>query len=232
MRRLKLLIADDHALMIEAVALAVKDEPDLEVVGSAESGSQVLPLVERTKPDVVLLDLRMPGMDGLTCIKLLQERHPKVRIAVLSGMDSDEAVHAALALGANAFISKNVEPPDLVEAIRQAANGVLPEPVGRASKRVNAAAESTGLTERELAVLRALGEGRSNKEIAKSLWLAEQTVKFHLTNIYRKLNVSSRTEAVHWAYAHGLIEAPLAGAESNESGGARRRRPASPDRVA
>jgi DNA-binding NarL/FixJ family response regulator len=232
MRRLKLLIADDHALMIEAVALAVKDEPDLEVVGSAESGSQVLPLVERTKPDVVLLDLRMPGMDGLTCIKLLQERHPKVRIAVLSGMDSDEAVHAALALGANAFISKNVEPPDLVEAIRQAANGVLPEPVGRATKRVNAAAESTGLTERELAVLRALGEGRSNKEIAKSLWLAEQTVKFHLTNIYRKLNVSSRTEAVHWAYAHGLIEAPLAGAESNESGGARRRRPASPDRVA
>ncbi|HEY6606739.1 MAG TPA: response regulator transcription factor [Gaiellaceae bacterium] len=232
MRRLKLLIADDHALMIEAVALAVKDEPDLEVVGSAESGSQVLPLVERTKPDVVLLDLRMPGMDGLTCIKLLQERHPKVRIAVLSGMDSDEAVHAALALGANAFISKNVEPPDLVEAIRQAANGVLPEPVGRASKRVNAAAESTGLTERELAVLRALGEGRSNKEIAKSLWLAEQTVKFHLTNIYRKLNVSSRTEAVHWAYAHGLIEAPLAGAESNASGGARRRRPASPDRVA
>ena len=232
MRRLKLLIADDHALMIEAVALAVKDEPDLEVVGSAESGSQVLPLVERTKPDVVLLDLRMPGMDGLTCIKLLRERHPKVRIAVLSGMDSDEAVHAALALGANAFISKNVEPPDLVEAIRQAADGEVPEPVGRATKRINAAAESTGLTERELAVLRALGEGRSNKEIAKSLWLAEQTVKFHLTNIYRKLDVSSRTEAVHWAYAHGLIEAPLAGAESNESGGARRRRPASPDRVA
>jgi DNA-binding NarL/FixJ family response regulator len=181
MRRLKLLIADDHALMIEAVALAVKDEPDLEVVGSAESGSQVLPLVERTKPDVVLLDLRMPGMDGLTCIKLLRERHPKVRIAVLSGMDSDEAVHAALALGANAFISKNVEPPDLVTAIRQAADGEVPEPVGRATKRINAAAESTGLTERELSVLRALGEGRSNKEIAKSLWLAEQTVKFHLT---------------------------------------------------
>jgi DNA-binding NarL/FixJ family response regulator len=232
MRRLKLLIADDHALMIEAVALAVKDEPDLEVVGSAESGSQVLPLVERTKPDVVLLDLRMPGMDGLTCIKLLRERHPKVRIAVLSGMDSDEAVHAALALGANAFISKNVEPPDLVTAIRQAADGEVPEPVGRATKRINAAAESTGLTERELSVLRALGEGRSNKEIAKSLWLAEQTVKFHLTNIYRKLDVSSRTEAVHWAYAHGLIEAPLAGAESKPSGGSRRRRPASPDRVA
>jgi DNA-binding NarL/FixJ family response regulator len=231
MRRLKLLIADDHALMIEAVALAVKDEPDLEVVGSAETGSQVLPLVERTKPDVVLLDLRMPGVDGLTCIKLLRERHPEVRIAVLSGMDSDEAVHAALALGANAFISKNVEPPDLVKAIRQAAEGEISEPVGRAKKRVNAAAESTGLTERELAVLRELGEGRSNKEIARSLWLAEQTVKFHLTNIYRKLDVGSRTEAVHWAYAHGLIEAPLAGAASKSSQGARRRQSASPDRV-
>jgi DNA-binding NarL/FixJ family response regulator len=209
MRRLKLLIADDHALMIEAVALAVKDEPDLEVVGSAESGSQLLPLVERAKPDVVLLDLRMPGVDGLTCIKLLQERHPKVRIAVLSGMDSDEAVHAALALGASAFISKSVEPPDLVTAIRQAADGVVSEPVGRAKKRANAAAASTGLTERELAVLRALGEGRSNKEIAKSLWLAEQTVKFHLTNIYRKLGVSTRTEAVHYAYEKGLVERPL-----------------------
>jgi DNA-binding NarL/FixJ family response regulator len=231
MRRLKLLIADDHALMIEAVALAVKDEPDLEVVASAESGSQVLPLVERTKPDIVLLDLRMPGMDGLMCIKLLRERYPEVRIAVLSGMDSDDAVQAALGLGASAFISKNVEPSDLVQAIRQAADGVVSEPVGRAEKRVNAAAENTGLTERELAVLRALGEGHSNKEIAGSLWLAEQTVKFHLTNIYRKLDVSSRTEAVHWAYAHGLIDAPLAGAASKPRDGGRRRRAASPDRV-
>jgi DNA-binding NarL/FixJ family response regulator len=230
LRRLKLLIADDHALMIEAVALAVKDDEDLEVVGSAENGSQVLPLVERLKPDVVLLDLRMPGMDGLMCIKLLQERHPEVRIAVLSGMDSDDAVKAALGLGASAFISKNVEPAALVQAIRQAAEGVVAEPVGRAERRENAAAVSTGLTERELAVLRALGEGRSNKEIAKTLWLAEQTVKFHLTNIYRKLDVSSRTEAVHWAYAHGLIDAPLAGATSKPPHGARRQA-ASPDRV-
>jgi Response regulator containing a CheY-like receiver domain and an HTH DNA-binding domain len=215
--------------MIEAVGLAVKDEPDLEIVGSAESGSQVLPLVERTKPDIVLLDLRMPGMDGLTCIKLLQKRYPDVKIAVLSGMDSDETVEAALGLGASAFISKNVEPPDLVEAIRQAAEGVLSEPVGRPAKRTNAAAENTGLTERELAVLRALGEGRSNKEIAGALWLAEQTVKFHLTNIYRKLDVSSRTEAVHWAYAHGLIDAPIAAPSKPREGA--RRGASSPDRV-
>jgi DNA-binding NarL/FixJ family response regulator len=209
MRRLRLLLADDHALMIEAVRLALKDEPDLQIVASAENGSQVLPLVERTKADMVVLDLRMPGVDGLTCIKLLRERFPNVRVAVLSAVDSDDAVQSALGLGASVFVSKSVEPPELVGALRRAAEGTVPEPVGRAERRSNPAAVSAGLTERELAVLRALGEGRSNKEIARSLWLAEQTVKFHLTNIYRKLDVSSRTEAVHWAYGHGLLEMPV-----------------------
>jgi two-component system NarL family response regulator len=209
MRRLKLLLADDHALMIEAIRLALKDEPDFQIVASAENGSQVLPLVERTDADMVVLDLRMPGVDGLTCIRLLRERFPQVRVAVLSAVDSDDTVQSALALGASVFVSKNVEPPELVLALRRAAEGAVREPVGRAERRGNPAAESTGLTERELAVLRSLGEGRSNKEIARALWLAEQTVKFHLTNIYRKLDVSSRTEAVHWAYGHGLLEMPV-----------------------
>lgn len=210
MRRIKLVLADDHALMIEAVRLALKDEADFEIVATAESGSQVLPLVERTGADMVVLDLRMPGMDGLTCIKLLKARFPNVKIAVLSGVDSDDTVDSALALGASAFVSKNVEPAELVKAFRQAFEGVVEAPVGRNARRGNPAAERAGLTERELAVLHALGKGQSNKEIARTLWLAEQTVKFHLTNIYRKLEVSSRTEAVHWAYSHGLLEAPIA----------------------
>jgi DNA-binding NarL/FixJ family response regulator len=214
MRRLKLLLADDHALMVEAVSLALKDEPGFEIVGCAENGSQVLPLVERTRPDLVVLDLMMPGVDGLTCIKQLRERFPEVKIAVLSGVDADETVDAALTLGASAFISKSVDPTDLVTALHAAADGAVPEPVGRPIGPVNAAAESAGLTDRELGVLRALGEGKSNREIAGSLFLAEQTVKFHLTNIYRKLDVRSRTEAVHWAYAHGLLEAPVAGARN------------------
>jgi NarL family two-component system response regulator YdfI len=214
MRRLKLLLADDHGLMIEAIRLALKEETDFEIVGSAENGSQVLPLVQRTSPDIVVLDLAMPGIDGLTCIKLLRERFPEVKIAVLSGIDSDETVEAALALGASVFVSKNVDPAELAPAFRQAAEGAVQEPVGRAENRSNLAAGQSGLTERELAVLRSLGEGHSNKEIARSLWLAEQTVKFHLTNIYRKLDVSSRTEAVHWAYQHGLLEAPVVTAGS------------------
>jgi DNA-binding NarL/FixJ family response regulator len=208
MRRLKLLLADDHALMIEAVRLALEDEPDFEIVGTAEAGSQVLPLVERTGADMVVLDLRLPGIDGLSCIELLRERFPHVRIAVLSGVDEDESVQAALKLGASVFISKSVETRELAPALRHAAEAAVADPVGRTAKRTSPAAERAGLTQRELAVLRALGEGRSNKEIARSLWLAEQTVKFHLTNIYRKLDVSSRTEAVHWAYRHGLLEMP------------------------
>ena len=207
MRRLKLLLADDHALMFEEVSLALENEPDLEIVGCAETGSQVLPLVGQTEPDLVVLDLRMPGMDGLTCIKLLRERFPGVRTAVLSGVDSDEAIEAALRAGTNAFISKTIDPATLAEALRRAATEPIPETVGRSGRQTGSIVAEAGLTERELAVLQALAQGNSNKEIAASLWLAEQTVKFHLTNIYRKLNVRGRTEAVHWAYHHGLADA-------------------------
>jgi DNA-binding NarL/FixJ family response regulator len=206
MRRLRLLLADDHTLMFEAIALALERDEDLEIVGCAENGSQVLPLVQQTKPDLVVLDLRMPGMDGITCIKLLRERFPEVRTVVLSGMDEDKAVEAALRVGANAFISKTVDPAELADALRRAADQPVADAIGRPEKRLDSALEEKGLTEREQAVLRALALGQSNKEIAGSLWLAEQTVKFHLTNIYRKLDVRSRTEAVHWAYRHGLIE--------------------------
>jgi len=207
MRRLKLLLADDHALMFEAIALALESEDDLEIVGCAETGSQVLPLVQQTQPDLVLLDLRMPGMDGLTCIKLIRERFPDVSTAVLSGIDNDETIEAALRAGANAFISKSVDPAALADALRRAAQEPVSHAIGRAERGIDSLIEATGLTEREIAVLQALAHGQSNKEIARSLWLAEQTVKFHLTNIYRKLDVRGRTEAVHWAYHHGLPEA-------------------------
>jgi DNA-binding NarL/FixJ family response regulator len=206
MRRLRLLLADDHALLFEAIALALENEDDLEIVGCAETGSQVLPLVQQTQPDLVVLDLRMPGMDGLTCIKLLRERFPQVGTAVLSGMDSDDTIEAVLRAGANAFISKSVDPAELAEALRRAAREPVQQAIGRAESRLDSVIEETGLTERELAVLQALAQGQSNKEIARSLWLAEQTVKFHLTNVYRKLDVRGRTEAVHWAYHHGVAE--------------------------
>jgi DNA-binding NarL/FixJ family response regulator len=205
MRRLKLLLADDHSLVFEAIRLALQEDDDLEIVACAESGSRVLPLVERTKPDLVVLDLKMPGIDGLTLLQHLRERFPEVRVAILSGLDADETIEAALRIGAHAFISKSIHPDELPEALRRAAAEPVTQAIGRADKRHESAAEAKGLTERELAVLRSLAEGKTNKEIAKALWLAEQTVKFHLTNIYRKLDVRSRTEAVHWAYSHGIL---------------------------
>ena len=203
MRAFRLLIADDHGLMREAVRLALEQEPEFEIVGEAESGSQLLPLVDQTEPDLVLLDLLMPGIDGLTCIKVLRKRFPWLRIVVLSAQDSDEVVEAALRAGADAYVAKSVDSAALAGALRQAIDKRATHPIGRAEGRLHPAVEESGLTGRELDVLRALAEGKSNKEIAGALWVAEQTVKFHLTSIYRKLQVQSRTQAVQWAYNHG-----------------------------
>ena len=206
MRPLRLLLADDHALMLEAIELALEDDPEFEIVGRAESGSQLLPLVHRTQPDLIILDLLMPGIDGLTCLKLLRKRFPWVRTVVLSAQDSDEVIEAVLEAGAHAFVSKAVDPRLLPNALREAMDGPVASAIGRFADGLHPAVEEKGLTKREVEVLRALAAGKSNKEIACSLWLAQQTVKFHLTSIYRKLDVHGRTQAVHWAYSHGLVD--------------------------
>jgi DNA-binding NarL/FixJ family response regulator len=206
MRPLRLLVADDHALMLEAVELALEHEPEFEIVGRAESGSQLLPLVQRTEPDLVLLDLLMPGIDGLTCIKLLRKRFSWIRIVVLSAQDSDEVIAAVLEAGADAFVSKSVDPHALAGALMRAMDGPVKQAFGRPTDGLHPAIEEKGLTKREVDVLNALAAGKSNKEIARSLWLAEQTIKFHLTSIYRKLDVQGRTQAVNWAFRHGVVE--------------------------
>ncbi len=209
MRRLKLLIADDHRLMLEAIRLALADSPEFEVVAMTNRGTQVLPLVAQTQPDLVLLDLRMPEMDGLTCIDLLRKRHPNVKAVVLSALDDADVIRTAFARGATAFIAKHIDPRDLPSALRQAVEGTVYQTFGQPAPPDAPPARETGLSDRELSILKALAEGLSNKQIAKQLWLAEQTVKFHLTNIYRKLDVASRTEAVRHAYQHGLLDSPL-----------------------
>jgi DNA-binding NarL/FixJ family response regulator len=152
-------------------------------------------------------------MDGLTCIRLLRERMPTIKIAVLSAVDSDETAREALSLGACAFISKRIDPDELPDALLAAFEESVSEPIGLLLGGDIPAVREAGLTERELQILRALAQGQANSQIAKQFWLAEQTVKFHLTNIYRKLGIGSRTEAVHWAYRHGLLEASLDAAE-------------------
>jgi len=205
MRRLKIVIADDHQLMIHAIRLALEEREDIEIVGEADSGSKVLPLVSQTSPDLVLLDIRMPEMDGLTVLERLRERYPKVRVAILSAVDDPAVIQAAFNRGASAFILKHIDPGDLSAAIRQAVVGAIFQPLGLLERATNGAKEAE-LSKREVTILQALQSGSSNKQIAAELFLAEQTVKFHLTNIYRKLGVSSRTEAVRYAFEHGLAD--------------------------
>lgn len=208
-RSLKVLIADDHRLMIEAIRLVLEQADDLEVVGEATVGSQVLPLVGQLNPDVVLLDVHMPEMDGLRCLDLLQKRHPDVSVVMLSGHDEPETVQSALSRGAKSFVSKQVDPRDLPSALRFAAQGGVYQPIVGAANGVGDEASTSVLTPSEQRVLEALAQGLSNKEIAQQLWLTPQTVKFHLTNIYRRLGVANRTEALRHAYQHRLVKHPF-----------------------
>jgi DNA-binding NarL/FixJ family response regulator len=208
MRRLKVLIVDDHRLMLQAIRASLSRHEDIEIVGEADSGEKVLPLVGQTGPDAVLLDVRMPGMDGLTVLERLREQYPSIAVVMLSGIDDPVLVRAALERGAAAFVLKHVDSRDLGSALRQSVGGSIFRPLDLLNAN-QSAFEDAGLTKRELSILEELPAGGSNQEIAKRLFLAEQTVKFHLTNIYRKLGVATRTEALRHAYDHGLVERPL-----------------------
>jgi DNA-binding NarL/FixJ family response regulator len=204
---MRVLIADDHKLIVEGIKQALQASPDFEVVGECSSGSQVLPMVGRTTPDVVLLDLRMPGADGLTCLAQIRKRHPKVKVVVLSVSTDENVIETVLKRGASAYIVKSINPIDLPSALRQAMEETVYTAIGLPDAG-ESAARAAGLTERETAILSALARGLSNEAIGKELWVAEQTVKFHLTNIYRKLGVGNRTAAVRRAHKLGIAGNP------------------------
>lgn len=206
---LRVLIADDHQLILDGVRHALEATPDFEVVGEASNGTQVLALVKRVRADVVVLDIRMPGMDGLVCLDQIKKGHPDIKVIVLSASADQKLIENVLRRGASAYIVKSVNPIDLPSVIRQAVDETVYTAIGAADDSADAAAKSAGLTPRELAILTALAQGKSNAAIAKELWVAPQTVKFHLTNIYRKLQVANRTEAARYAYQQGLVESPL-----------------------
>jgi DNA-binding NarL/FixJ family response regulator len=208
MRRIKVLIVDDHRLMLDAITASLSHDQNIEVVGVVDAGEKVLPLVGQTAPDAVLLDVRMPGMDGLSVLERLREQYPSVAVVMFSGIDDPALVRGALERGAAAFVLKHVDPGDLGSALRQSVTGSIFRPIDLVNA-AKTASDDAGLTKRELSILQELPAGGSNQQIAKRLFLAEQTVKFHLTNIYRKLGVSTRTEALHYVYEHGLVERPL-----------------------
>ena len=195
--------------MLDAIRLTLEQSEDIELVGEALTGSEALPLIGRTHPDLVLLDIRMPQMDGLTCLGKIRERHPKIKVVILSGIDEPEQIQTALKHGASAFVVKHVDPRDLASALRQAMAGTVFQMLGSGESSEENAAKAAGVTESEMRVLTALARGLSNKQIAAELFITEQTVKFHLTNIYRKLHVGNRTEATRYAYQHGIVVNPF-----------------------
>jgi DNA-binding NarL/FixJ family response regulator len=192
--------------MVEAITLALGTGEGFEIVAVAASGAELVPLVRRTTPDVVLLDLRMPAVDGLVALRALRQAGLDTKVIILSGLEEPELVDRVLRSGACAFIMKRIDPSDLAAAIRQALDQTLFHPLRQNPLAAGANGSEKDLTKRELAILNAVGAGLSNKQIAEREWLAEQTVKFHLTHIYKKLGVSSRAGAVATGCQNGLID--------------------------
>jgi DNA-binding NarL/FixJ family response regulator len=201
---MRVLLADDHPLVLVGIRRVLEESEYFEVVGEARSSSEVLPLVRRTDPDLVLLDLRIPTTGGLHCLEWIRTHHPGVRVVILSVSTAQDVIEEALARGASGYIAKGIDPADLPYALRALTEADAPSAVPFGLGKAADDLAGTGLTERELTILRAVARGLPNRAIAKELWVSEQTVKFHLTNAYRKLGVSNRTEAARWAYEHGL----------------------------
>ena len=210
--RVRVLLVDDDALIRAGLRAVLAGEPDLEVAGEAADGAEVLPLAMRLHPDVVLMDVRMPAVDGIRATELLLARTDRPpRVLVLTTLENDEYVLDALRAGAAGFLLKRATPDEIVHAVRVVARGdslLFPESV----RRIVAGAAPDGarrvlpdLTEREAEVLRLVAAGRTNAEIARELLLGVETVKTHVGNLLAKLGVRDRTQAVIAAYESGFV---------------------------
>ncbi len=211
---IRVLITDDHSIIREGLRLILETTDDIEVIGEAADGVEALQLVAEQQPDVVLMDLRMPGMDGLTAIEHLQHDHPQVAIVILTTYNEDDLMLRGLQAGAKGFLLKDTSRDTLLDTIQAAAKGEsllgadvmnrLLAHTQAEGKRPSAAADSP-LTERELQTLRAVANGKTNKGAALQMGISERTVKAHLTSVYNKLGVDSRAAAIAVAAQKGWL---------------------------
>jgi two-component system nitrate/nitrite response regulator NarL len=201
---MRILIADDHPLILSGLRMVLTEAAGFEVVGEARSGPEVMREVGRLAPDVVLLDMRMPGVVGFRCLDQLQARYPRTKLVALSVSADLKEIESAFSHGACGYVVKSIDTCDLASAVRQAVEGTAYHALGLPAVSRGDTVDRSGLTERELTIIQAVARGLPNQAIARDLWVTEQTVKFHLTNIYRKLGVANRTEAARWAFAQGM----------------------------
>jgi two-component system NarL family response regulator len=202
--QIRILIADDHPFFLDGLAANLEAEPDMKVVGRARDGREAVELSRQHAPDVVLIDLRMPVMNGVEAIREIVVCSPRSRIIVLTTYDGDEDIHRALKAGAKSYLLKDMFREELLAAIREVHDGrrhIPAQVAGRLAER----AFADELTEREIEVLRLIAGGKSNREIGVSLSIAEGTVKAHVNNILNKLNANDRTQAAMIALQRGLF---------------------------
>lgn len=205
---IRILIADDHGVVREGLRMFLRLDPEMDVVAEAADGAEALRLAGTLQPDVVLMDLIMPVMDGITATRAIRERFPDTEVVALTSVLEDASVVGAIRAGAIGYLLKTTDADDLRRAIRAAAEGKVqlsPEAAARLMREVRAPDSPETLTERETDVLRLVAEGKANKEIAQGLGIGEKTVKTHVSNILAKLGLQSRTQAALYAARLGIV---------------------------
>jgi two-component system, NarL family, response regulator len=202
--RSSVLVVDDHALLRTGVANIINQESDLFVIAQASNGIEAVEAYQRHQPDVTLLDLRMPEMEGVEAVRRIRERDPQAKLIILTTYDTDEDITRALRAGAKAYVLKDIAADALIACIHDVLAGKTYLAPAAAAKLAEGVAR-VQLTPRELSTLRLLADGQANKEIANTLGISERTVKTHLSHLFEKLGVTSRTEAVRVATKRGLV---------------------------
>ena len=211
---IRILVADDHPVVREGLVAILGTQPDFNVVGEASDGLTAVAMAAQLIPDVILLDLEMPGLDGVEALRRIRAARPDARAIIFTVFDTDERILAAVQAGAQGYLLKGVPRDEIFNAVRVVSNGgSLLQPVVASKVLRHLAGDqsrhqegSDALTEREMEVLRLMAQGRANKEIAATLFISERTVKFHVSSILSKLGAANRTEAVAIAAQQGLVE--------------------------
>jgi DNA-binding NarL/FixJ family response regulator len=206
---IRVLVVDDHAVVRAGLEQVLGSAEDIEVVGAASNGDEAIVIANEREPDVVLMDLSMPDLDGIAATRALADAAPSAQIVVLACFSDRQPILAALDAGAIGYLLKDAEPADLMAGIRTAARGESPLAPKAASALILAwtgASPARDLSDREREVLALVSSGMSNKVIARELGISEKTVKAHLTSIFRRIGVGDRVQAVLWARQHGIVE--------------------------